>query len=83
MSDPFFVRSKDDMPRLRKWLDGIKFNCGGYTRDDKKGNPMVGLGYDWKPESDWSMPDKRGLIIVVKRDLLPEVEATVDRMKKP
>lgn len=77
---PFFVRSENDMKSLAKWLSDRRFNCGGFCANDKKGNPMVSIGYDWKPESDWSMPEKRGLIVVIAKKQLGKVEALVNRM---
>lgn len=79
---PFFLRSKGELPKLTAWLRGHDFNCGGYIRDDKRGNPMVSIGWDSRPDSDWHLPDKRGLIVVCDRSLLDEVKEMVQRMAR-
>lgn len=80
---PFFLRSRGDLPTLEKWLQGRNFNCGCRIGDDKKGNPMLSIAYDRKPDSDWHMPDKRGLIIVTAKNddsLWVDVEAMINRI---
>lgn len=79
---PFFLRKREHLRALEKWLKDRTFNVGGYIKDDKNGNPMVSIGYDAHPDNDWKFPDKRGLIVVIDRQLLPDVEAMVQRLKK-
>ena len=74
-SDVFFYRG--DKKELIEWLKGLgNWNFGSYLRDDKRGNPMIGILMDWKPDSDWSMPDKVGLIIVNNFKGTPEEKET-------
>lgn len=80
---PFFVRRRGDLAKLETWLGPRQFNCGGYFRDDRKGNPMVTIGYDTDPDNDWKLPEKRGLIIITDHSLRDAVEAMVKRLAKP
>lgn len=77
---PFFVKRRDQFPELETWLNERDFNCGGYFKNDRNGNPMVNIGLDTDPDNDWKLPKKRGLIVVVNRKLLPDVEAIVKRI---
>lgn len=77
---PFFLRSKSGLKVLKRWLSERTFNCGGYCGTDKKANPMVSIGYDYKPDNDFSLPEKRGLIVVLNHDLLDEVEEIVRKI---
>ena len=77
---PFFLEDRSQLPALEAWLKDRTFNCGGYFRSDSKGNPMFSIGWDWKPESDWSIPDKRGLVIVCDPAARDDVEALIARM---
>lgn len=78
---PFFLRSERELVQLETWLrKRPTFNCGGFSRSDRNGNPMVTLGMDWNPSKDSSMPKQRGCIVVVHRASLPAVEALVDKI---
>lgn len=74
---PFFFKKAEHEAALRKWLQERTYNCGGYFRDDKKGNPMCTIAFDTDPDNDWKFPDKRGLIIVIGREHLPLVERLI------
>lgn len=76
---PFFIRKAEDFAALEAWLKGREFNCGGVCGTDRSGNPMVGLSYDTDPDNDWKFPKKAGLIIVLDKSLVPQVEATIER----
>lgn len=61
----FFAYDGKDKAELIEWLKRRgSFNFGHFLRNDKRGCAMVALKMDWKPESDWSIPEKRGVIIM-------------------
>lgn len=74
---PFFLRRRDDWPALERWLDGRRFNCASHFSSDRKGNPMLALGWDWNPDSDHGRVDKRGFVIVTDKTLADEVLAFI------
>lgn len=63
---PIFVKNQSTFDEAIKHIKDTDFNQFS-DREDSKGNPMYGLGYDYKPDSDWGKVTPRGLIVVVKR----------------
>lgn len=74
LEKPFFVRNRGGLRALPAWLKGRSYNCFGHTRDDRNGNPMIALAYDWNPDKDYPLPDQKGLVIVIDHSLQAETE---------
>lgn len=48
---------------LKHWLKARRYNAWSFGQTDKKGQPLIGLSWEHKPDSDWSKHDRAGLII--------------------
>jgi hypothetical protein len=71
---PFFIRKSKDLAALETWLKARELNCFGFVKNDRNGNPMIGIGHG---------QEKRGLVIVIDRLLRADVERLIERMKAP
>lgn len=71
---PFFLRNPKQLQALGTWLKSRRYNTWTMGRHDKKGNPMVGLKYDDKPDSTFGgQLTNAGLVIVLVGELEPAV----------
>jgi hypothetical protein len=77
---PFFFRKAENADHLSKWLQSRKYNSYTMGSTDKAGNPIFGLSWDFKPDSDWSKWEKRGLVIVLARDQRDAVQAIIEQV---
>ncbi len=83
MSDiEFFTVNKNpkSLIALKHWLKKHYYNSWTTGGDDKYGNPIIPIRWDWKPDSDWGKPEKATGIIVIKEGAsISEVEKILQK----
>ena len=61
---PFVMQNSSGSKHAFKfWLKERKYNAWSIGHMDKKGQRMIGLSWEYNPESDWTKHDRRGLVI--------------------
>jgi hypothetical protein len=79
MSDkPFIVASEKGLKALPYWLRKIDYNTWSWS-DQRR----INIGWDSKPDSDWSKSYPRGSIVITKPELFEPVLEILNQEPKP
>lgn len=79
---PHFIKKQKDVDNLFEYLEGQSFNAVGYQDEDRRGNRMVKVYQDWKPDSDYHMPDRVATIIVINDKFFGAIKDKALELKK-